>query len=254
MNQIDLSGRIGIVTGGASGLGLATAERLLRSGARVTIWDLDAARLAERAKALARHGEVETAVVNIGDLPAVEQAVLEVERRAGRLDILVNCAGISGFSAPSESLDLAIWESQLRVNLTGSYYCARAAIPAMKRNSFGRIVLVSSAAGKDGNPQQAAYSAAKAGVIGLTKALGKELAPFGILVNCIAPTIFETPMHDVSKARLGPGLMDAIKAKIPLGRAGLPAEFAAMAAWLVSEDCSYTTGFVFDLTGGRSTY
>lgn len=254
MNRIDLSGRVAIVTGGASGLGHATAERLLRSGARVTLWDLSADRVAEAARALAPHGPVEGAAVDISDLAAVEAGVRAVEAREGKLDILVNCAGISGLSSPTDTVDLGVWDAQLRINLSGAFYCARAAIGPMKRNGGGRIVLVSSAAGKDGNPQQAAYSAAKAGVIGLAKSLGKELAPFGILVNCIAPTIFETPMHEVSKARLGPGLMDAIKARIPLGRAGLPGEFAAMAAWLVSDECSYTTGFVFDLTGGRSTY
>jgi 2-dehydro-3-deoxy-L-rhamnonate dehydrogenase (NAD+) len=254
MNQIDLHGRIAIVTGGASGLGLATAERLLQSGAGVTLWDLSADALAEAADRLSPLGPITTAVVDIADLPAVESGMAEVEARAGKLDIVVNSAGISGLSAATEAVNLAVWHDQLRVNLTGAFYVARAAIAPMKRNGRGRIVLVSSAAGKDGNPQQAAYSAAKAGVIGLTKALGRELGPANILVNCIAPTIFETPMHEVSKARLGPGLMDAIKAKIPLGRAGLPAEFAAMAAWLCSDDCSFTTGFVFDLTGGRSSY
>jgi 2-dehydro-3-deoxy-L-rhamnonate dehydrogenase (NAD+) len=254
MNRLDLEGRAAIVTGGASGLGLATAERMLRSGAKVTIWDLSAEALAKAAEGLSALGTIATDVVDISDLAAVERGVATVEARDGRLDIMVNSAGISGYAAPTETLDLAVWDAQMRVNLSGAFYVARAAIAPMKRNGWGRIVLVSSAAGKDGNPQQAAYSAAKAGVIGLTKALGRELGPANILVNCIAPTIFETPMHEASKARNGPEIMNAIKAKIPLGRAGLPEEFAAMAAWLCSEDCSFTTGFVFDLTGGRSSY
>lgn len=252
MNRIDLDGRTAIVTGGASGLGYSTAERLLQSGARVTIWDLNG--VDDAAARLSAIGPVETGTVDIADQSAVEEAVADVERRVGKLDIMVNSAGISGLSAPTDELDMAMWHKQLGVNLSGAFYVAKACIGPMKRNGWGRIVLVSSAAGKDGNPQQAAYSAAKAGVIGLTKSLGKELAPFGILVNCIAPTVFATPMHEVSKARLGAGLMDAIYAKIPLGRAGLPEEFAAMAAWLCSDDCSFTTGFVFDLTGGRSSY
>lgn len=254
MNRIDLEGRVALVTGGASGLGLATARRFAASGARVTIWDRDVARVAEVVAELAGDGAVSGAVVDIGDPAAVAEGMAAIHAAEGRIDLIVNSAGISGLSCPSDEAPFELWDQQLRVNLSGAFYICRAAIPYMKANAFGRIVLVSSAAGKDGNPQQAAYSAAKAGVIGLTKSLGKELGPFGIMVNCIAPTIFETPMHEVSKARLGPGLMDAIKAKIPLGRAGHPDEFAAMAAWLCSDECSYTTGFVFDLTGGRSTY
>lgn len=254
MNQIDLSGRVAIVTGGASGLGLATATRFLASGARVTIWDRTEEGSDQARRTLDAGSALSTAVVDISDLAAVEQAVAEVEEREGKLDMMVNSAGISGLSSPTDEMDLSVWHDQLRVNLTGAFYCCRAAIAPMKRNGWGRMVTVSSAAGKDGNPQQVAYSAAKAGVIGMTKSLGKELAPFNILVNCIAPTVFATPMHEVSRARLGAGLMDAIYAKIPLGRAGLPEEFAAMAAWLCSDDCSFTTGFVFDLTGGRSTY
>ncbi|MDO7836367.1 SDR family NAD(P)-dependent oxidoreductase [Sphingobium sp. HBC34] len=254
MNQIDLNGRVAVVTGGASGLGLATAQRFLASGARVTIWDRDEDRVAQVVADLAPLGDVAGTTVDIGDAAAVERGMAVVQAREGRIDIVVNSAGISGLSCPSDEVSLDLWDQQMRVNLSGAFYVCRAAIPHMKANGHGRIILVASAAGKDGNPQQAPYSAAKAGVIGLTKSLGKELGPFGIMVNCIAPTIFETPMHEVSKARLGVGLMDAIKAKIPLGRAGRPDEFAAMAAWLASDECSYTTGFVFDLTGGRSTY
>lgn len=254
MNRIDLNGRIAVVTGGASGLGLATARRFLASGARVTIWDRDEAGIVEVLAELAKLGPAEGAVVDIGDARAVESEMAAVRDREGQIDIVVNSAGLSGLSCPSDEVPLELWDQQMRVNLSGAFYVCRAVIPHMKASGYGRIVLVSSAAGKDGNPEQAPYSVAKAGVIGLTKSLGKELGPFGIMVNCIAPTIFETPMHEVSKARLGPGLMDAIKAKIPLGRAGRPEEFAAMAAWLVSDECSYTTGFVFDLTGGRSTY
>lgn len=251
MNQIDLAGRVAVVTGGASGLGRATAERLLQSGARVTVWDLDPAAAAGELAAL---GSVHADTVDIGDPDAVAAAMAAVHAREGRIDILVNCAGVSGLSCLAEETPLDLWDRQLRINLSGAFYLCRAAIPFMKAAGYGRIVLVSSAAGKDGNPQQAPYSAAKAGVIGLAKSLGKELGPFGIMVNAVAPTIFETPMHEVSKARLAPGLMDAIKAKIPMGRAGNPDEFAAMVAWLVSAECSYTTGAVFDLTGGRSTY
>ncbi len=190
MNQIDLSGRVAIVTGGASGLGLATATRFLASGARVTIWDRTEEGSDQARRTLDAGSALSTAVVDISDLAAVEQAVAEVEEREGKLDMMVNSAGISGLSSPTDEMDLSVWHDQLRVNLTGAFYCCRAAIAPMKRNGWGRMVTVSSAAGKDGNPQQVAYSAAKAGVIGMTKSLGKELAPFNILVNCIAPTVF----------------------------------------------------------------
>jgi 2-dehydro-3-deoxy-L-rhamnonate dehydrogenase (NAD+) len=257
MNEIDLNGRVAIITGGAAGLGLACAQRFLRSGAAVSLWDVNEEELAQAKSLLTGHGgagRVEVRRVDVSDQPSVERAANGVAEAFGRLDILVNNAGVSGKFVAAETYPLDDWDRQLAINLSGVFYGCRAVLPHMLAGGWGRIVNVASMAGKEGNPYAIAYSAVKAGVIGLTKSLGKEVGPKGVMVNCVTPTIFNTPMHQRSVRNMAPEQMAALKAKIPLGRAGEPEEAAAMIAWLSSPDCSYTTGAVFDLSGGRATY
>ncbi|HTB63445.1 MAG TPA: SDR family NAD(P)-dependent oxidoreductase [Opitutales bacterium] len=250
MNRIDLQGRNAIVTGGAKGIGYAIAERLLASGARCSVWDVDAARLKTAAKKLAAPGRVQTVVVDITDAQAVADAARAVKRKFGAVDILVNNAGIAGVSKKLWECSLEEWRTVVELNLMGVYYCCRAVVPLMLENNYGRIVNLSSVAGKEGNPNASHYSAAKAGVIGLTKSLGKELATTGVRVNCVTPAVIETEiLAQISKEHL-----NYMLAKIPLGRPGKVGEVAALVAWLCSEECSFSTGAVFDITGGRATY
>lgn len=254
MNQIDLKGRNAIVTGGAAGLGLACVRRLLASGARVCVWDYSADALAAARDELALSGGIDTRVVDVSSPAQVKDAADACAAAFGTIDILINSAGVSGKFVATADYPLDDWDRQLAVNLSGTFYCCRAVIPFMVAQGYGRIVNVSSMAGKEGNPFAVAYSSAKAGVIGLTKSLGKELAPDGVIVNCVTPTVFDTPMHQRSVKNMAPAQMAALKAKIPMGRVGQPDEAAAMMAWLASQDCSFTTGAVFDLSGGRATY
>jgi len=250
MNRIDLQGRNAIVTGGAQGIGYAIVERLLASGANCSVWDRDAARLKSAAKKLGAAARVQTVVVDITDAVAVEKAAKSAWKIFGAVDILVNNAGIAGVSKKLWECSLEEWREVIELNLLGVYYCCRAVVPLMLEKNYGRIVNLSSVAGKEGNPNASHYSAAKAGVIGLTKSLGKELATTGIRVNCITPAVIETEiLRQISKEHLAYML-----AKIPLGRPGRVEEVAALVAWLCSEECSFSTGAVFDITGGRATY
>jgi 3-oxoacyl-[acyl-carrier protein] reductase len=250
MNQIDLNGKSAIVTGGARGIGFAIAERLLVSGARCELWDLDGAALGAAAAALAGRGEVHTAPVDVTDDAALHRAARTAADHLGGLDILVNNAGIAGAAKPSWELTPEEWQRVVDVDLTGVFLCCRQVVPIMRAKGYGRIVNVASIAGKEGNPNAAHYSAAKAGVIAFTKALGKELAQTGILVNCITPAVIET---DILR-QLTPQHVEYMLSKIPMGRFGKTGEAAALVAWLCSADCSFTTGGVFDLSGGRATY
>lgn len=254
MNRYDLQGRVAIITGGASGIGLAVARRMLESGARVILWDLEEGQLDKAASQLAASGTVDFSTVDVSRLDAVQAVAKLAEDRHGKIDILVNSAGVSGAIAPCDEYPVDDWHRQLAVNLSGVFYCCRSIVPVMRRGGYGRIVNVASIAGKEGNPFKAGYVAAKAGVIGLSKSLGKELAGQGIIVNCVAPTVVNTPMHQRTVANMPPDMLKQRRASIPMGRVGEPEEAAAMIAWLCSEDCSYTTGSVFDLSGGRSTY
>lgn len=250
MNQIDLQGRNAIVTGGARGIGYAIVERLLASGARCSIWDRDAARLKAAAKKLAAPDRVQTVVVDVTNAVAVKKAAGQTKRRFGSVDILVNNAGIAGVSKKLWECSIEEWRAAVEVNLLGCFYCCHAVTPLMIEKNYGRIVNISSVAGKEGNPNASHYSAAKAGVIALTKSLGKELANTGIRVNCVTPAVIETEiLSQISKEHLAYML-----AKIPLGRLGRAEEVAALVAWLCSEECSFSTGATFDITGGRATY
>lgn len=250
MNQIDLTGRCAIITGGARGIGLAIATRLLQSGARVSLWDMDAAALAQAAEDLKILGTVHTATTDVTSADSVETAATATAAALGKLDILVNNAGIAGTNAKTWETDPKEWRRVLDINLTGPFHCCRAVIPHLLRNGYGRIVNIASIAGKEGNPNAAHYSASKAGVISLTKSLGKELATSNVVVNCVTPAVIATDiLKQMSQAHI-----DYMLSKIPMGRFGKTEEAAAMVAWLCSEDCSFTTGAVFDLSGGRATY
>jgi 3-oxoacyl-[acyl-carrier protein] reductase len=250
MNQINLTNRNAIITGGARGIGLAIARRLLESGAGVSLWDVDAAALARAADELKPLGNVHTAVVDVTLAESTEAGVAAAAQGLGKLDILVNNAGITGGNARVWETDPAAWRSVLDINLTGPFLCCRAVVPHLLQNGYGRIVNVASIAGKEGNPNAAHYSASKAGVIALTKSLGKELAASNVVVNCVTPAVIATEMlKQMSQAHI-----DYMLSKIPMGRLGLPQEVAALVAWLSSEDCSFSTGAVFDLSGGRAPY
>lgn len=250
MNQIDLKDRVAIVTGGARGIGHAIAERLLVSGASVCLWDMDATAL-EMAKAeLSAVGRVYGATVDVTDPASVDAAVVTTLGAFGKIDILVNNAGIAGTNAKTWETDPAEWQRVMAINLNGPFHCCRAVVPQMLKNGYGRIVNIASIAGKEGNPNAAHYSASKAGMVALTKSLGKELATSNIIVNAVTPAVIET---DILK-QLTQQHIDYMLSKIPMNRFGKKEEAAALVAWLSSEDCSFTTGAVFDLSGGRATY
>ncbi len=246
MNHIDLEGRHAVVTGGAAGIGLAIAERFVASGATVTIWDADAAAARKAADALAGHA----VTVDVTDAAAVERALAQKREATGAIDILVNNAGVTGPNATLWDYPVAAWENVFAVNVHGVFHCCRAVVPLMRARNYGRIVNIASVAGKEGNPNAAAYSASKAAVIALTKSLGKELADTGIRVNCVTPAAVRTALF----AQMSQTHIDYMLSKIPLGRFGDTREVAALVAWLASEECSFSTGAVFDLSGGRATY
>ncbi len=253
MNQIDLAGRVAIITGGAQGIGYATAERFLASGANVRLWDVDADRLALAVAALAAlapQGLVSGAVVELTDDAAVAAASADAAAQLGRIDILVNNAGITGGNASTWLLDPAVWRRVIEVNLVAPYLTCRAVVPQMVAQGYGRIVNIASVAGKEGNPNASHYSASKAGLIALTKSLGKELATTGVLVNAVAPAAARTAIFE----QMAPEHIAFMLGKIPLGRLVTVTEVAAMVAWLASAECSFSTGAVFDLSGGRATY
>jgi NAD(P)-dependent dehydrogenase (short-subunit alcohol dehydrogenase family) len=243
MNRIDLTGRSAIVTGAARGIGRATAERLAASGARVAIWDVDAEAAAATAVAIAGAASYSADVTD-------PRSIAAALAQTGPPAILVNNAGISGSNFPLDEYPPEEWRRVIEIDLIGVFNCCRAVVPLMRHADYGRIVNIASIAGKEGNPNASAYSAAKAGVIGLTKSLGKELAASGIRVNCVTPAAARTAIFEqMTEAQIAYML-----SKIPMGRFVLVEEIAALVAWLCSEECSFSTGAVFDISGGRATY
>jgi 3-oxoacyl-[acyl-carrier protein] reductase len=248
MNRIDLSGQHAIVTGGAQGIGFAIASRLIASGADVTLWDMDSPRLEEARVALGSGTRGVT--VNVSDWEQVEAAYAATAADGPPVSIVVNSAGIAGDAAPLDTYDIAMWKKIIDINLTGTFFVNRVVVPGMKARNYGRIVNIASIAGKEGNPNAAAYSASKAGVIGLTKSLGKELAGYDIAVNCITPATAQTRILE----QLTPEFIEYMRSRIPRGRFLKVEEAASMVAWLVSQENSFTTAATFDLSGGRATY
>jgi 3-oxoacyl-[acyl-carrier protein] reductase len=248
VNQLDFKGRAAIVTGGAQGIGLAIVKRLVASGAKVRIWDHDQKLLAGTAAALG--AAVSGDAVDVTDQAAVERGTRTALETLGRIDVFVNNAGIAGPTMPVTEYPVADWKRVLDIDLNGPFLCCRAVVPHMVKAGYGRIVNIASIAGKEGNPNAAAYAAAKGGLIAFTKALGKELAKTGVLVNCVTPAAAQTAILD----QVTPEFAQFMLSKIPMGRFVKVEEIAAMACWLASEDCSFSTGGVFDISGGRATY
>ena len=248
MNKIDLNGRIAVVTGGAQGFGRAITERFVASGAKVAIWDFDAALAEKTAKEIG--DSVRVFKVDVTDTAGVEQARDATLKALGRIDILVNNAGIAGVNRTVWETDFDEWRKVLRINLDGPFIVCKAIVPAMLKQKYGRIVNIASIAGKEGNPNASHYSASKAGLIALTKSLGKELAAHDILVNAVTPAAAKTAIFD----QMTQQHIDFMLSKIPKARFVLVEELAAMVAWLASQDCAFSTGAVFDISGGRATY
>ena len=234
MNHLDFKGRTAVVTGGLQGIGAAIAKRLRASGARIRVWDAAA----------------KTGAVDVSDAGAVERATQKALADLGKIDVLVNNAGIAGLNLPTADYPIEEWERVLRVNLTSQFLCCRAVAPHMVKRRYGRIVNIASIAGKEGNPNAVAYSASKAGVIALTKSLGKELAQTGVLVNCVTPAAAKTAIFD----QMTEQHINYMLSKIPMNRFVTVDEIASLVCWLASEDCSFSTGAVFDISGGRATY
>ena len=250
MNKIDLAGRVGVVTGGARGIGYAIAERFLESGAKVTLLDRDKAALGEAAAALAEKGAVAVQVADVTDEASMRRAFDAAAQQFGKVDIMVNNAGIAGRNFKVWECPAEEFRQVVEIDLIGVFIGCKIASAHMLKNKYGRIVNVASIAGKEGNPNASHYSAAKAGVIALTKSLGKELATSGVLVNCITPAAART---DIFK-QITQQHIDYMLSKIPMNRFVEVQEIAAMVAWLSSDDCSFTTGSTFDISGGRATY
>jgi 3-oxoacyl-[acyl-carrier protein] reductase len=250
MNKLDLHGRVAVVTGGARGIGLAVARRMVASGASVSVWDADPAKAEESRAALAADGTVSAQVLDLADELAVAEATAKTLKAHGKVDILVNNAGITGGNMPVAEIPPAQWRRVVEVNLTAPFLVSQALVPHLVSNGWGRVVNVASVAGKEGNPNAAHYSASKAGLIGLTKSLAKELAQKNVLVNCVTPAAAKTDIfNQMTEAHIA-----FMLSKIPMGRFVEVEEIAGLICWLASPDCSFSTGAVFDISGGRATY
>lgn len=241
------AGKTAVITGGASGLGLEVAKRIVSEGGRVSIWDanreaLESAATSVKASLICH--------IDVSDYTKVKESAAQCKRVLGKIDILVNSAGITGATVPVTEFPIDSWRRVIDVNLTSLFYCCREVVPFMEENGYGRVVNIASVAGKEGNPNASAYSASKAGVIGFTKSLGKELATKGVLVNCITPATFESPIL----SQMPQSQIDYMRSRIPIGRLGEAAESAALACWLASDECSFSTAATFDISGGRTTY
>ena len=241
------AGRTAVITGGASGLGLEAAKRITQEGGKVCLWDLNPDAL---ASAKTETGAVHVIALDVSDAKAVEAAAAEAKKVLGKIDILINSAGITGATQPVIGYPIDSWLKVINVNVNGLFYCCRAIAPLMVEAGYGRIVNISSVAGKEGNPNASAYSATKAAVIGLTKSLGKELAGKGIIANAVTPATFESPILD----NVPQSHIDYMRSKIPMERFGTVAENATAVCYLASEECSFTTASTLDTSGGRTTY
>jgi 2-dehydro-3-deoxy-L-rhamnonate dehydrogenase (NAD+) len=240
-------GRTAVVTGGASGLGFGCAKRIVEEGGRVSLWDANTTTLDEARGKLPDAHVVNVDVSNHGQ---VISAAKQSNAALGKIDILINSAGITGSTVPVTEFPVDNWLQVVNVNLNGVFYCCREIVPYMVEQGYGRIINIASVAGKEGNPNASAYSASKAGVIGLTKSLGKELAKTGVMVNCVTPATFESPIL----SQLPQSQIDYMRSRIPIGRLGEVAESAALVCWLASEECSFSTAATFDISGGRTTF
>jgi 3-oxoacyl-[acyl-carrier protein] reductase len=245
-----MKNKVAVITGGAQGIGYAVAQRMLKSGAVVVLWDINAVQLNIAAKELSELGTVSSVVVELTDEKSVNAATMQTIEQHQRIDVLVNSAGITGGNAPTWELSVETWRRVIDVNLIGSLITCKSVIPQMVANGYGRIVNIASVAGKDGNPNASHYSASKAGLIGLTKSLGKELAQTGVMVNAVTPAAAKTPLFSSMTQQH----IDYMLSKIPMGRFLEVDEAASMITWLSTKECSFSTGAVFDLSGGRSTY
>jgi 3-oxoacyl-[acyl-carrier protein] reductase len=249
MNHLDLKNRVAIITGGAQGFGLAISKRIIESGGKVVIWDIDE-NAVETALNEINSNDLSFKKVDVTNFEAIEKALLETENELGKIDLFVNNAGITGMNAKVWDYPLDEWKKVIELDLNSTFYCCKAVVPHMIKNNYGRIVNISSIAGKEGNPNASAYSTAKAGVIGFTKSLGKELADKNIAVNCVTPAAAKTRIFD----QMTQEHIDYMLSKIPRNRFAKVNELASLVCWLLSEENSFTTAAVFDLSGGRATY
>ena len=249
MNNLDLKNRTAIITGGAQGFGFAISKRLIQSGAKVIIWDIDEA-TAKKAQKEIDSKNFNYQIVDVTDFDKIEKAIKDLEKDFGKIDIFVNNAGMTGMNAKVWEYPIAEWKKVIELDLNSAFYCCKAIVPHMIKNNYGRIVNIASIAGKEGNPNASAYSSAKAGVIGLTKSLGKELADKNIAVNCVTPAAAKTRIFD----QMTDEHINYMLSKIPRNRFAKVDELASLVCWLSSEENSFSTAAVFDLSGGRATY
>ena len=249
MNNLDLKDRVAIITGGAQGFGLAISKRIIESGGKVVIWDIDENAVETALKEI-NSNDLSFKKVDVTNFEAIEKALLETENELGKIDLFVNNAGITGMNAKVWDYPLEEWKKVIELDLNSTFYCCKAVVPHMIKNNYGRIVNIASIAGKEGNPNASAYSTAKAGVIGFTKSLGKELADKNIAVNCVTPAAAKTRIFD----QMTQEHIDYMLSKIPRNRFAKVNELASLVCWLLSEENSFTTAAVFDLSGGRATY
>ena len=249
MINFDLTDRVAIVTGGAQGFGYAISERFIKSGAKVIIWDIDE-KLSQKAKEKINSNNFFTKIVNVLNFDEIQNSLAEIENKFGKIDIFINNAGITGKNTTLEKYPLEEWKKVIDLNLNSVFYCCKAVVPYMDKNNYGRIVNIASIAGKEGNPNASAYSTSKAGVIGLTKSLGKELSLKNIAVNCVTPAAAKTRIFDqMTKEHI-----NYMLSKIPRNKFAKVEELASLVTWLASEENSFSTAAVFDLSGGRATY
>ena len=249
MNNLDLKDRVAIITGGAQGFGLAISKRIIQSGGKVVIWDIDKIAVEAALKEI-NSNDLSFKKVDVTNFEEIEKALLETENELGKIDLFVNNAGITGMNAKVWDYPLDEWKKVIELDLNSTFYCCKAVVPHMIKNNYGRIVNIASIAGKEGNPNASAYSTAKAGVIGFTKSLGKELADKNIAVNCVTPAAAKTRIFD----QMTQEHIDYMLSKIPRNRFAKVNELASLVCWLLSEENSFTTAAVFDLSGGRATY